>query len=191
VAVVTGIAIVVLTAPRGGIPLWNRLVYRLRGTLLFIAVRFPRSPIGRLTEALELPTDLVRLDGARVFAPPTGDLEIDLREWITFAHAREEDGLVFVDEPIKEGLSVSKVRTFLIEPFDIMLHATEDGVQSLTGTLCHLATHAQHPGALCVLADARHAGHQDQRPEPSGQRDRRRAASAAPDGVSPLLRAAR
>jgi len=26
---------------------------------------------------------------------------------------------------------VSKVRTFLIEPFDIMLHATEDGVQSL------------------------------------------------------------
>ena len=104
VAVVTGIAIIVLTSPRGGIPLWNRLVYRLRGTLLLIAVRFPRSPIGRLTEALELPTDLVRLDGARVFAPPTGDLEIDLREWITFAHAREEDGLVFVDEPLKEAI---------------------------------------------------------------------------------------
>ena len=26
---------------------------------------------------------------------------------------------------------MSKVRTFLIEPFDIMLHATEEGVQSL------------------------------------------------------------
>ena len=105
VAAVTGIAIIVLTGLRGGIPLWNRLVYRLRGTLLLIAVRFPRSLIGQLTESLELPVDLVRLDGARVFAPPTGDVEIDLREWITFAHAREQDGLVFVDEPLKGALN--------------------------------------------------------------------------------------
>ena len=41
VAVVTGIAIVVLTGPRGGIPLWNRLVYRLRGTLQVAAVKAP------------------------------------------------------------------------------------------------------------------------------------------------------
>ena len=103
VAVGVALAILVLTAPRGGIPLWKRLVYRLRGTLLLIAARFPRSPIGQLTEALSLPTDLVRLDGARVFAPPAGEVAIDLREWITFAHAGEEDGLVFVDAPLKEG----------------------------------------------------------------------------------------
>jgi hypothetical protein len=101
VAAVTGIAIIVLTGLRGGIPLWNRLVYRWRGTLLLLAVRFPHSPIGRLTEALELPSDLVRLDGARVFAPPAGAVEIDLREWITFAHAGEQDGLVFVDAPLR------------------------------------------------------------------------------------------
>jgi len=104
VAVITALAIVILTGLRGGIPLWNRLVYRLRGTLLLIAVRFPRSPLGQLTEMLDLPTDLVRLDGARVFAPPTGNIDIDLREWITFAYASEEDGLVFVDAPLKEGL---------------------------------------------------------------------------------------
>ena len=43
----------------------------------------------------------MRLDGARIFAPPTPSLDIDLREWITFAHARERDGLVFVDSPMK------------------------------------------------------------------------------------------
>ena len=32
-------------------------------------------------------------------------LEIDLREWITFAHAGEDDGLVFVDAPLREGMS--------------------------------------------------------------------------------------
>ena len=72
-----------------------------------LTVAIGLAALGRRVEArlaLELPTDLVRLDGSRVFAPPTGDLEIDLREWITFAHAREEDGLVFVDEPLKEAI---------------------------------------------------------------------------------------
>jgi hypothetical protein len=104
VAVVTAIAIIVLTAPRGGIPLWTRLIYRFRGTLLLIAARFPRSPIGQLVQAMELPVELVRLEGSRVFAPPSGSMDIDLREWITFAHAAEKDGLIFVDAPMKEGL---------------------------------------------------------------------------------------
>lgn len=104
VAVIVGIAIIVLTAPQGGIPLWNRLIYRFRGTLLLIAARYPRSPIGQLTQTLELPVELVQLEGSRVFAPPGGSMDIDLREWITFAHAKEEDGLIFVDAPMKEGL---------------------------------------------------------------------------------------
>jgi hypothetical protein len=104
VAVVTALLTIVLTGLRGGIPLWQRLIYRLRGTLLLIAVKYPRSPIGQLTETLELPVDLVRLDGARVFAPPSPNLDVDLREWITFAHAQETDGLIFVDAPLKEAL---------------------------------------------------------------------------------------
>jgi hypothetical protein len=104
VAVVTALLTIVLTGLRGGIPLWQRLIYRLRGTLLLIAVRYPRSPIGHLTATLELPIELVRLDGVRVFAPPSPNLDVDLREWITFAHAQETDGLVFVDAPLKEAL---------------------------------------------------------------------------------------
>lgn len=104
VAVVTALLTIVLTGLRGGIPLWQRIIYRLRGTLLLIAARFPRSPIGQLTETLELPVELVQLDGARVFAPPSPNLDVDLREWITFAHAQETDGLVFVDAPLKEAM---------------------------------------------------------------------------------------
>jgi hypothetical protein len=104
IAVITALIIVILTGLRGGIPLWQRLIYRLRGSLLLIAARYPRNPIGQLTEMLELPVDLVRLDGAHVFAPPTPNMDVDLREWITFAHAQEMDGLVFVDSPMQEAL---------------------------------------------------------------------------------------
>ncbi|MEO1438750.1 MAG: hypothetical protein AAFV33_00010 [Chloroflexota bacterium] len=104
VAGVVGLLTIILTGPRGGIPLWNRLVYRGRGTLVLLAVRHPRGLAARVTDLLNLPTDRVRLNGARVFAPPTGQIEVDLREWITFAHAGEEDGLVFVDAPLKEGM---------------------------------------------------------------------------------------
>ena len=104
VAVVTALLIVILTGLRGGIPLWSRLIYRLRGSLLLIATRYPRSPIGQLTEMLDMPVALMRLDGARVFALPIPNMDVDLREWITFAHAQETDGLVFVDAPLKEAL---------------------------------------------------------------------------------------
>ena len=108
VAAITALLIVVLTGLRGGIPLWQRLIYRLRGSLLLIAARRPRSAIGQLTEILELPVALARLDGARVFAPPTKSVAVDLREWITFAHAQETDGLVFVDAPMSKPLATLK-----------------------------------------------------------------------------------
>ena len=97
-ALLTALLTLFLTGLRGGIPLWRRQIYRLRGTLLLLAVRYPRSFIA----ALELPTDLVRLDGARIFMPPTQSTDVDLREWVTFAHAQETDGLVFVDAPLRE-----------------------------------------------------------------------------------------
>ena len=31
---------------------------------------------------------------------PSGELDVDLREWITFAYAQETDGLIFVDSPL-------------------------------------------------------------------------------------------
>lgn len=98
VAVGMTLAIVFLTALRGGIPLWSRLVYRWRGWLLLTAAHHPRSVVARVVDTLELPVELVRLNGTHLFAPPN-QVEIDLREWITYAHASEQDGLVFVDAP--------------------------------------------------------------------------------------------
>jgi hypothetical protein len=101
-ALLTALLTLFLTGLRGGIPLWQRQIFRLRGTLLLLAARYPRSLIGQLSAALELPTDLVRLEGERVFAASAQSVDPDLREWITFAHAHETDGLVFVDAPLKE-----------------------------------------------------------------------------------------
>lgn len=104
IGVMTAICLVLLTAPRGGIALWQRLLFRVRGSLLLMAVAHPQSLIASLVDLLDLPVDLVQLDGSRVFASPNASHEVDLREWITFAHAQERDGLVFVDSPMKEGL---------------------------------------------------------------------------------------
>ena len=106
-ALAVGLLIVMLTGLRGGIPLWQRLIYRLRGSLLLLAVRHPGGFSTQVAEALNLPLDLARLDGARVFAPPQVTHEIDMREWVTFARADEadrDDGLVFVDPPLTEAV---------------------------------------------------------------------------------------
>lgn len=104
VAVLTFILALILTGPRGGIPLWRRLVYRVRGSLMLAAERKPKSIAGRLGTAFEMPTGLGTLDAEIVFAPPEGDIEADMTEWITFAHAEEADhdsGLVFLEKPLE------------------------------------------------------------------------------------------
>ena len=106
IGVLVGMSAVVLTGSRGGLPLWRRLYYWGRGLLLLAAVRRPDGPSARLCRWLDLPTDLARLDAAAVFAPPASEFAVDLREWVTFAYAREDDGLVFVDAPLggEDGL---------------------------------------------------------------------------------------
>jgi len=101
-AALTCVLALVLTGSRGGLPLWQRLLYRVRGSLMLAAERNPRSLSGRLGAALDMPTGLVTLDAAMVFAPPEGEVEADMTEWITFARAEEADhdsGLVFVETP--------------------------------------------------------------------------------------------
>lgn len=95
-----------LTGPRGGIPLWQRLLYRLRGSLMLAAERKPSSPAGRIGTALDLPTGLVALEAAVIFAPPERETEADMTEWVTFASAGEVDhdtGLVFLEKPLEEA----------------------------------------------------------------------------------------
>ncbi|MBZ0277439.1 MAG: hypothetical protein K8I60_14935, partial [Anaerolineae bacterium] len=97
----------ILTGMRGGLPLWQRLLYRMRGSLLLAAARDPGSVFGKLTAALELPLDVVKLDAAVIFVPAQPANTVDMREWVTFARAAEadhDDGLVFVDAPMTEAL---------------------------------------------------------------------------------------
>ena len=104
VAALTFILVLTLTGPRGGIPLWQRLLYRMRGSLMLAAERKPKSIAGRLGATFDMSTGLVVLDSEVVFAPPEGDVEADMTEWITFARAEEADhdaGLVFVEKALE------------------------------------------------------------------------------------------
>jgi hypothetical protein len=103
-AALTFILALTLTAPRGGLPLWQRLLYRLRGSLMLAAERKPKSIAGQLGTLFDMPTGLGVLDAGVVFAPPEGDIETDMTEWVTFARADEADhdsGLVFVEKPLE------------------------------------------------------------------------------------------
>ena len=104
VAALTFILVLTLTGPRGGIPLWQRLLYRMRGSLMLAAERKPKSIAGRLGATFDMSTGLVVLDSEVVFAPPEGEVEADMTEWITFARADEADhdsGLVFVEKALE------------------------------------------------------------------------------------------
>ena len=103
--VVVALMVVVLTAPRGGLPLWMRLWLNLRGSLLLAATSNPTGIAAELAKLLNLPLDTATLEGRTVFAPPAGLVEVDLSEWVTFARARDldkGDGLVFVPSPLTE-----------------------------------------------------------------------------------------
>jgi hypothetical protein len=106
VGIAVGIFALAMSGTRGGLPLWQRLLYRLRGSLLLAAARDSQGFFGQIGRSLELPVELVRLDAAVIFAPPQANYDVDMREWITFARASEVDhdaGLVFVDAPMAES----------------------------------------------------------------------------------------
>lgn len=105
VGTVIAVFVLVMTGTRGGLPLWQRLMYRVRGSLLLAAAHDSQGVFGQIGRSLELPVELVKLDAAVMFAPAQPNYDIDMREWVTFARAAEadrDDGLVFVDAPMTE-----------------------------------------------------------------------------------------
>ncbi len=103
--VVVALGVIVMTAPRGGLPLWMRLWLTLRGSILLAAASKPAGWAAELAKLLTLSTDNAVLNGRIVFAPPAGLVEVDLSEWVTFARARDldvDDGLTFVGSPLAE-----------------------------------------------------------------------------------------
>lgn len=99
--IATAILALIATGMRGGLPLWQRLLFGMRGSLLLHAIRQPKSLSGQVVQLLDMDVHTIHLEGDNVFAAPSGDLDIDLREWITFVYPQETDGLVFVDSPLK------------------------------------------------------------------------------------------
>ncbi len=93
-----GALLIVFSAPRGGIPRWQRLLYSVRGNLMLASIQQPESLRGQLARFLELPTHLVRLEGSTLFTPPPTPNTGDWGEWVSFARvadADKEDGLSF------------------------------------------------------------------------------------------------
>jgi hypothetical protein len=103
-AIAIGIIFIVLTAPQGGVPRWQRFLYYVRGSVMLSADRHPEGIVGSLARIMELPAELVTLDAGVIFAPPTVLTEANLTEWVTFAQAEDadrNDGLVFVNAPLE------------------------------------------------------------------------------------------
>jgi hypothetical protein len=93
------IGALILSARRGGLTLYTRLLYRVRGWLIIAAASQPSGKLAQLVDLLELPTHLVLLDGALVFAPHEQVQEVDLSQWETYATPDEGgQGLVFMEE---------------------------------------------------------------------------------------------
>ena len=93
------ISVLLLSAQRGGLSLYTRLLYRVRGWLIIAAASQPGGKLAQLADMLELPTHLVVLDGTQVFAAYEKLQEVDLSQWETYA-APDEDGagLIFVEK---------------------------------------------------------------------------------------------
>ncbi len=103
-AIVAAVVFILLTAPQGGIPRWQRFLYYVRGSLMLLAAHNPDSPSGSIARTLELPAELITLDAGVIFAAPMLLTEANLTEWVTFAQAQDadrDDGLVFVDTPLE------------------------------------------------------------------------------------------
>ncbi len=97
-----GLLLIVLTAPQGGIPRWQRAWYWLRGGLMLSAVQQPGSLAGRVGRFLDLPAHRVTLEAATLFTPPPSRSAGTWAEWLTFAHlsdADRDDGLELMEVP--------------------------------------------------------------------------------------------
>ena len=101
---VAAVLTVVLTQPRGGIPLWQRLQYRVRGRLIMAQINAPGSTAASVGKFLELHTDALVLSANDLFrASDDEEAEaVDWSEWMTFtdaAQAESGEALQLVEGP--------------------------------------------------------------------------------------------
>jgi hypothetical protein len=108
VAIGVAVATLVLSAPHGGIPRYQRLIFGIRSNLMIGAHHSPDGLAGHICQLLDLPVDeVVVLDGEQLFKMP--DIEVDdenaLNEWEFFSSpdsARPGAGFAIVSAPQPE-----------------------------------------------------------------------------------------
>lgn len=84
IGAVSFIALLVLTAPRGGIARWKLIVYGVRWHLLTAAALTPKSVAGKCAQALGLPGEGIDLDTDRLFRVEDETPHTDLSDWVSF-----------------------------------------------------------------------------------------------------------
>ena len=95
---------VVLTQPGGGIPFWQRLLYRARGRLIMAQVDAPDSVVAGMGKMLELHTDALVLSADALFRAQDDEQAetVDWSEWMTYtdlAQAQSGEALQLVEGP--------------------------------------------------------------------------------------------
>ncbi len=102
------IALIILTAPRGGIPRWKVIVHDWRWRLITAAVLAPSSLMGSLGKAFQAPAEPLDIDGNTLFnAEDENAPRTELTDWVSYARLSDVhtgDGLVLRKSP---GLSLS------------------------------------------------------------------------------------
>src|SRR5579859_4211094 len=102
-AVVVFISVVIMTSPKGGLPRWQRLLYRLRGSLIVAMLDRSDSLPASIGKFFELKVEYVALEGQQIFAAAEdteGFVEFDWSDWTLYAdtqQAKANDGLIIVE----------------------------------------------------------------------------------------------
>ena len=92
--------LLILTAPRGGIPRWKHLVYDWQWQLLVAAATAPSSALGKVGRELHLPVEWLDIDGDVVFNPAEENApRTALTDWVSFARLDDAEGLVVQASP--------------------------------------------------------------------------------------------
>ncbi len=100
--IVSSVGLLVLTAPQGGIPRWQRGLYSLRGRLLLARFYQPTGVLARLGAALNLPQGLVELDGGTLFVADRTTVQTTPFDWVAFAAPGDleaEEQLALLETP--------------------------------------------------------------------------------------------
>jgi hypothetical protein len=100
-ALLIGVAFLILSAPQGGIPRWQRIGFGIQGWLMLVALHMPNSLMGRAARALHLSSSDLVLDGDTLFSAEADDEPKDaLRDWVVYTRATDTDGLVVRDRAL-------------------------------------------------------------------------------------------